>query len=213
MARAQKKRGDGAAFLFFEGGVSGERRARLRRRDGREEVGEDLAEFGGEDRLVEDAVDLQALIGVVYAGAQFGAENQHLALVGQFAHAGDELDAVEVRHVVIGDHKIVGIRIRGDPLERLLTVADAFDEMAFAAQGNACDFAEFTHVVGVENTQRFFRQIGVVLKHCRMGVWGPEQTGPQCGFSDFGMHAGFCENPAKKVPEIASGKGLAPRAK
>lgn len=138
----------------------------LRRAGGRrEEVGEHLAEFGGEDRLVEDAVDLEFVIRLADGGAEFGAENQNLAGVRQGADAFDQFDAVDVGHVVVGDDEIVGRRIGGDALQRFLAVADAFDEVTFATERDASDFAEFAHVVGVKDTQKFFRWAYFVGKH------------------------------------------------
>lgn len=150
----------------------------LRSGNGSEEIGEHLAEFGREHRFVEDAVDLKFLIRLVDARAELGAENQHLAVIGKLAHAGDELDAVDVRHVVVGDDEIVGVGIGGDAIERLLAVADAFNQVSLAAEGDASDLAQFAHVVRIENTQKFFRKIDLVVKHCRWALKWARATGP-----------------------------------
>ena len=71
---------------------------------------------------------------------------------------------------MIADDEIVGGRVGGDALQGFLPVAHAFDQVAFAAQRDARDLAQFAHIVGVEDTQESFGGGDLVGKHCKHGM-------------------------------------------
>ena len=58
---------------------------------------------------------------------------------------------------MIRDHEVVSARISRDAIQGLLTITHTLDEVAFAAQRDAGNFAKLTHIVGIKNAKQFFR--------------------------------------------------------
>jgi hypothetical protein len=120
---------------------------------GREQIGEGAAKFRREHGLEEDAIHLLFVVSVGDLRAQLRAEDQNFAFERKGANLRDEFETVETRHVMIADQEVVRLGIFGDAVERFLAVIDTFDQVTFAAKGDAGDLTEFPHVVSIQNSE------------------------------------------------------------
>jgi len=141
--------------------TSGGRAAQLRHR------GHALEQFAVVPGLLEDAV--QALA-VVDAGTEFlvtgdGDDRQVLGFEAAL-HVGDDLEAVEHRHLQVGDKHCVGLA--REQIERLFAVVGHVDHEAGAFQQLAQLGAGHGRVVGHQHGQRLG---GVGFLRCRGHPW------------------------------------------